>query len=257
MRVVLALTCIGTLALTAPATQAERSGSECLAFVRGLYEDLNATSENRPAPGHACHLKYRVNLAVVDSLETEPQGTSVELWVMSDEVRMVTREVQFYQDKESSFTVLPGEHLIMRSDPYPEAALAEKRRRALAFQQGLFDSVQVEECRPVTWQSRAAMRVTVTPQSRVLAGNGMRSLAFYADETRPSLLGMEIIYDPPLKGVRSAQVIFDAIESDREAPVESQPLARRFLDESGELLPTYQSYRLEDIRTRANGKSAR
>jgi hypothetical protein len=233
-------------ALSVAAFSAARAqGSDCLHLARSIYRTMNA-----PLAGRAYAMRYTVHARMRPDLKLEDVTTHVELKMSDSVVQFVTGEIEVYQDRRQSFTVIPTRGLIYLGD----ADLPGMRRKRIEMlsmlQDTLFAMCESAECRDVRSGGRALVQVTMKMNARAQRLYHARTVILLIDVREDIIRGMTVRYtaDSRIETLEMTVDAFDFIDGSGEL---NRPVASRFFSNDRRLLPRYTGYRVIDNRSKS------
>lgn len=221
---------------------AQETERQCLSLVKECYRNLNyAPAENT---NNIYYLHYSANTVMRDSSKNNNSRTEAKMYLSNKKVRLLSNEMEVYQDEEDAFTVLPSKKTIYRSYPTLNFDKENRKKQLSMLQDTLLSMSEVSSCKVVK-ENKADKEVVLIPNAKAKQLFGVGKMVFYINSAEKNIEKVIINYLPP-KEILSVTYAFHSVEYNYKTDILIKPVLPLFIDKSGQLIPEYKGYRFID-----------
>jgi hypothetical protein len=222
------------------------NNSSCEQFLRNFYRSIPQLSDD-----HAWYMNYTVVMAERDGGTT--RSITTEVTMSTERMKMISNEMEMYQDEKYSVTVVPAEKKIYLADKQ-ENGSTQKMLEMMAMLRDtlLFSRCDIESCKDVRSSDGLMLKEIVLvfkskiknmiskryPVERIL-------LQFDQKTKKPYSFTTLFTAAYPLK---SLTAIFHKIDYQISKDQLSFRAGEKYLTSGQKLRPAYNSYSIIDVR---------
>jgi hypothetical protein len=219
--------------------------SDCLELIKKVYGKL--TESVKPTSEKITHMNYTQTIKLNDNIGGENYSSEVDLYTNKEKSYLISKEIEVYQDQQSSVSIIPNRRMIYISD-YDGSESKKETIEHLAFlQDTLFSLCNVLECKDIDQNNSTLkfIKLGVSGQGQQLFK--IMFLTFYVNMENNSLESIKLEYTPNNK-ISYMNVTINLFDEDCKTDYLNTPVLSIVLQNNGMLLPAYQDYKLLDKR---------
>ncbi|MBL4898911.1 MAG: hypothetical protein JKX76_04575 [Colwellia sp.] len=246
------------LALFSAEATAFSDNNDCLKQVKTIYDQLR----NAPIDlngKHTYYVDYSVRTVTRDSMESGPLDSRIQMWMQGESMRILSKEVEVYQDRKEVFTVMPLQKALVRTDKMLTSQNDHKKQNMALFQDTLFALSKVSYCESLKLNTGVGKRVVLQ-----LSGEGrellhIKSIVFDIDEAKRQIVKVRVNYADDYKSPRSplsqivyVEYIINHLDFQNNKKIDGPRVVSLFLESNGDLNERYRDYAYMDARYKSN-----
>ena len=245
MRTIIIIVILYTFQLVS--LSAQIGNKECKQKILDYYHDLEAKIKSRSSKTYHVEMSYTsyINEQVKQGIvKPKAISTSVKMYLHSERSCYENDEMLLFKDNKDVFSVLKNERIILRS-PVSDEQLKQKSMMMDFFKDSLLIASKLTSCKHAGGSyAKTVIEVKLQLPEKYQKALKAEQLTIYFDEKNKKMLATEILF---LKG---HSIIRQIIKYNKEEFLNSKllqyPVSHNFLNNKGQLLPKYNSYKYFD-----------
>lgn len=216
---------------------------DCMAFLKEVFKKVSISE--MPASGKAYYIEYEVKTSLKDK-SISPSVSKVNLWMGSDQMQVVSSQMELYQDKSNAYTVIPFRKTIyLAESTYGKEIGKDQDWNVLKSK--VLENSTLDYCKSTSTDGSYDREISITPSENVRKLFRITNVRFLINSTNKNIYKAILFYGPSEK-IESVEVLFHQVNLDYKGPVLNTQLKNKFFNTDGSLKAPYKEYSLVDVR---------